>query len=217
MPKQDTVLRIDIVSDVVCPWCIVGYRQLQTAIDNTDVKAEIHWHPFELNPDMPPEGQNMREHIAEKYGSSAEDSQKSREHLSALGKELDFEFKFSDQMRMVNTFDTHQLIHWAERHGRENEMKLALFSAHFSDKMDISDQSTLADVAQTIGLDRTEALQVLQDQRYAADVRERQSYWLKQGIQGVPAVVFDSKFLVSGAQGVDQFEKCLLEVVAAKE
>lgn len=216
MSSQSRALKIDIVSDVVCPWCIVGYRQLQQAIDNTGIDAEIHWHPFELNPDMPPEGQDLREHIAEKYGSSAEDSRKSREHLSAVGAELGFAFSFPDDMRMVNTFDTHQLIHWAETHERAMEMKLALFTTHFSDNKDISSHEILADVAQSIGLERAEALLVLQDQRFAAEVRERQSRWLKKGIQGVPAVVFESKYMVSGAQGVERFEQCLQEILATE-
>lgn len=215
--SQTTALRIDIVSDVVCPWCIVGYLQLQKALDNTGIGAKIYWHPFELNPDMPPEGQDLREHISEKYGSSAEDSRKSREHLSALGLDLGFEFKFSENMRMLNTFDSHQLIHWAETHDRAMDMKLSLFATHFNDNKNIADHEILADVAQSIGLDRAAALLVLQDQRYAAEVRERQSYWLKQGIQGVPAVVFESKYLVSGAQGVERFEECLREVLGAAQ
>ncbi len=216
MGNPTKTLRIDIVSDVVCPWCIIGYRQLQQALDKTGINADVQWHPFELNPTMPPEGQNMHEHIAEKYGSSEEDSRKSREHLSAVDSELGFSFSFPTDMRMVNTFDAHQLIHWAETHSRAMDMKLALFAKHFSENKDISHHETLGEVSQSIGLDRSDALQVLQDQRYAEAVRELQSYWLKQGIQGVPAVVFDSKYMVSGAQGVDQFEKCLLEVMKAK-
>jgi len=217
MTEQNKALRIDIVSDVVCPWCIVGYRQLQAAIDNTGIKTDIHWHPFELNPDMPAEGQNMQEHIAEKYGSSAEESKSNRERLTEVGAELGFKFDFSEDMRMVNTFDAHQLIHWAETQQRANDLKQALFIAHFSDHKTISDHQTLAEIAQSVGLDRAEALQVLADQRYASDVRERQGHWIKQGIQGVPAVVFDSKYLVSGAQGTEQFERCLTDVVAQQK
>ncbi|MCV0428549.1 MAG: DsbA family protein, partial [Roseibium sp.] len=100
----DDVLQIDIVSDVVCPWCIVGFRQLEQAIERTGVSAAIKWHPFELNPDMPAEGENLREHIMRKYGSTAEQSEAARDRLTELGNGLGIDFRFSEDMRMVNTF-----------------------------------------------------------------------------------------------------------------
>jgi len=212
---MSTPLRIDIVSDVMCPWCIIGYRQLVTALEATKTPHEIHWHPFELNPDMPPEGQNIREHIIEKYGSTAEQSEESRKQMTALGTELGFDFQFTEDMRMHNTFNAHQLIHWADDQGREHDLKQALFTAHFTFRRDLSDNSVLADVASEIGLDRTEALAVLKDQRFAAEVREMQNFWLKQGIRGVPAVVFDRQHLVSGAQGVGNFTNILDQITAS--
>ena len=126
-------LRIDIVSDVVCPWCVVGYRQLAAALEKTNTDHEIHWHPFELNPNMPSEGQNMREHIMEKYGSSQAESEASRTRIAEAGSEVGFEFNFNDDLRMHNTFNLHQLLHWAEQQGRMHELKQALFIAHFTD------------------------------------------------------------------------------------
>ncbi|MBL4873786.1 MAG: DsbA family oxidoreductase [Rhodobacteraceae bacterium] len=211
---MSTPLRIDIVSDVMCPWSIIGYRQLVTALETTDTAHEIHWHPFELNPDMPPEGQNITEHIIEKYGTTPEQSEDSRNQMTTLGTELGFDFRFEQDMRMHNTFNAHQLIHWADTQGREHDLKQALFTAHFTFRRDLSDIHVLAEVAAEIGLNRPEAQAVLEDQRFAAEVREMQNFWLKQGIRGVPAVVFDRQHLVTGAQGVENFRHILGQISA---
>lgn len=205
-------LRIDIVSDVMCPWCIIGYRQLAQALDATGVAHEVHWHPFELNPEMPAEGQNTREHIMEKYGSTPEQSAQSRAQMAALGADLDIDFRFTEDMRMHNTFNTHQLLHWAETAGRKHDLKMALFTAHFTDGRDLSDNAVLADVAGEIGLDREEALAVLDDQRFAAEVRKSENFWIQQGIRGVPAVVFDRQHLVTGAQGAENYKSILTQL-----
>lgn len=210
-----TPLRIDIVSDVMCPWCIIGYRQLAQALEATGTAHDIHWHPFELNPDMPPEGQNTREHIIEKYGSTAEQSAQSRAQMTALGTELDIDFRFTEDMRMHNTFDAHQLLHWADTLGHQHDLKMALFTAHFTDGRDLSDKAVLADVAGEIGLDRDVALAVLEDQRFASEVRQEQGFWIQQGIRGVPAMVFDRQHLVTGAQGVENYSNILHQL--AKE
>lgn len=202
-------LRIDIVSDVMCPWCIIGYRQLALALEATGTAHEIHWHPFELNPQMPPEGQDGFEHVAEKYGSTRAQSEESRARMTALGTELGFDFRWTNGFRMHNTFNAHQLLHWADTQTRKHDLKMALFSAHFTDRRNLSDNAVLADVASEIGLDRTEALAVLEDQRFADDVRQVQSFWLKQGIQGVPAMIFDRQHLVTGAQGVENYTSIL--------
>ncbi|MBR9865280.1 MAG: DsbA family oxidoreductase [Rhodobacteraceae bacterium] len=205
-------LRIDIISDVMCPWCIIGYRQLAQALENTGTDHEIHWHPFELNPEMPAEGQNMREHIVEKYGSTPEQSEQSRQQMTRLGADLGFTFNFAQDMRMHNTFNTHQLLHWAETQGRKHDLKMALFDAHFTHRRNLSDNSVLADVAGGIGLDREEAAAVLADQRYASAVRELEQFWVQQGIRGVPAMVFNRKHLVTGAQGVENYTSVLRQL-----
>ncbi len=205
-------LRIDIVSDVMCPWCIIGYRQLLKALENTKTEHEVHWHPFELNPKMPPEGQNVREHLAEKYGSTPEQSAQNRTNMTKIGSDLEFDFNFTDDSHMHNTFNTHQLLHWAGEHGRKSDLKLAMFSAHFTDGRNLSDDTVLADIASSIGLDHAEAHSVLADQRFADSVRQEQSFWIQQGISGVPAVIFDRKHLVTGAQGVDNFTNILKQL-----
>jgi predicted DsbA family dithiol-disulfide isomerase len=202
-------IRIDIVSDIMCPWCIVGYRQLEEALQKSGTEAEIHWHPFELNPDMAPEGENMREHIVAKYGVSAEQSQAARSQLKTLGDSLGFTFSYDDDSRMWNTFAAHQLLHWAEAQGRAHDLEMALFEAHFTGGRNVSDHDTLADIAAEIGLDRDGALEVLADGRHAGEVRARQAFWHRQGISGVPAVVFDAQHLVTGAQGTDNYLRIL--------
>ena len=126
-------LEVDIVSDVVCPWCIIGYRQLQKALDMMpgEFAVDIRWHPFELNPGMPPEGQDVGEHLAQKYGTSPEQSQAARSRLTSLGDSLGFKFDYSPGMRMVNTFRAHQLLHWAAEQGLQTPLKLALFETFF--------------------------------------------------------------------------------------
>ncbi len=216
MTHQANKLQIDIVSDVMCPWCVIGYRQLATALEATGTPHEIRWHPFELNPDMPREGQDMREHLAEKYGSTREQSEASRATLTQAGADLGFEFRYAEDMRMHNTFNVHQLLHWADQRGRRHDLKMAFFAAHFTDGRNLSDDAVLADVAAEIGLDRSEALTVLADQRFATEVREAEQFWIKQGIQGVPAVIFNQQHLVSGAQGIDNFTSILNQLAAMR-
>jgi predicted DsbA family dithiol-disulfide isomerase len=214
--KMTNPLRIDIVSDVMCPWCVIGYRQLSQALDATGTDFEIHWHPFELNPEMPPEGQNTREHISEKYGSTPEQSEQARKHMQAMADDLGFDFRWTEDSRMHNTFNTQQLLHWADLKGRKHDLKLALFTAHFTNQRNLSDDAVLADVAAEIGLDRAEAAAVLDDQRFANDVRSAEHFWQQQGISGVPAIVFDQKHLVTGAQGVENYTSILSQLAEMK-
>lgn len=220
MTTDPNAIRIDIVSDVVCPWCIVGYRRLKPAMDavSDGVAFTLRWHPFELNPAMPPEGQNLGQHIQQKYGSTPEQSQANRQRLTDLGADLGFEFRFTGESRIYNTFKAHQLLHWAGEQGRDTDLKLALFDAYFTDQKNVSDDAVLLDTIAGIGLDRDEAAAVLADQRFAETVRNQENYWLSQGIQGVPAFIFNSRYLVSGAQDTavfaDLFDKLLAEEAA---
>ncbi len=212
-------LRIDIVSDVVCPWCIIGYRQLAEALKQTNTEHEIHWHPFELNSNMPSEGQNLHEHIMEKYGSSKEESDASRIRMTEAGSEVGFEFHFNDDTRTHNTFNLHQLLYWAGQQGQKpmHDLKQALFSAHFTDGRNISDNTVLADIAAEVGLDRDEALAVLEEQRFAKEVRTEERHWQQQGIQSVPAIIFNERHLVSGAQGVDNYVNILEQLATMQD
>ncbi len=205
-------LQIDFVSDVVCPWCVIGLKQLERALEITGTEAEIRFHPFELNPQMAPEGENLREHLAAKYGTTPEGSRQARERLTALGNELGFAFSYADDMRMVNTFRAHQLIHWADTLGRGPDLKMALFKAFFTDNNDLNDVNVLVENAAGIGLDPDEARAVLEDGRFADAVRQEEQLWVSRGIQGVPAVILNQRYLVSGAQGVDNFSAIVKQV-----
>ena len=163
-------LQIDIVSDVMCPWCVIGYKQLARALEAVGTPHNIRWHPFELNPNMPPEGQNITEHIAEKYGATPEQSRASRVQMTQAGADVGFEFAYTEDMRMHNTFNTHQLLHWAAQQGRMHDLKIALFTAHFTHGRNLSDNAVLADIAASIGLDQDQAGTVLADQRFAGEV-----------------------------------------------
>ena len=207
-------IRVDIVSDVVCPWCIVGLRQLQNAADKTGIGIDVHWHPFELNPQMPEAGQNLQEHICEKYGTTVEQNNENRKMLSTLGTELGFSFQYDDNSRMVNTYKAHQLLHWAKLQDQEHVLKQALFTAYFTEQRDVSDTDVLLSVVDSVGLDKDEASSVLNDGRHQSDVRSAQQFWAGQGVSGVPAMVFSEKYLVTGAQGIDYYSEVLNKISA---
>jgi predicted DsbA family dithiol-disulfide isomerase len=194
-------LQIDIISDVMCPWCIVGYRRLEQALSQfNDLEVKIQWHPFELNPTMGPEGQHLGEHIAEKYGSTPEQSAQNRQRLTQMGADLGFEFNFSDSSRIYNTLLAHQLLYWAAESGKQTELKLALFSSYFTQQQNPDDIEVLINIATQVGLDADEARIVLSDKRYEKAVKEAEQLWISRGIQAVPAIVFNQQYLVSGAQ-----------------
>jgi predicted DsbA family dithiol-disulfide isomerase len=207
-------LQVDIVSDVVCPWCIIGYKQLLKALESLPgyFDVAIAWHPFELNPGMPPEGQDLREHLAQKYGSSTQQSQSARMRLSQLGESLGFTFDYFEGMRMVNTFRAHQLLHWASGVGRQTELKLALFEAFFSRREDVNDLTVLTKVVKRVGLDTVEAGCVLEDGRYAEPVREEQELWLEREVHAVPTFYFQQQYVVPGAQDAEAFTRLLRKI-----
>jgi predicted DsbA family dithiol-disulfide isomerase len=202
-------VRVDILSDVVCPWCIVGYRQLEQALARLGIAARVTWHPFELNPEMPPEGQNLRQHLIAKYGITAEQSARARDDLTRIGAELGFAFEFTDDMRMVNTFAAHRLLDWAFGEGRQHPLQMALFAAHFSQRRDVSDMAVLTDIAASVGLDADAARAVLQSGAHGSEVRQKQKAWIDQGASGVPTMVFDGRFALTGAQGIDTYAQVL--------
>ncbi|WP_298807475.1 DsbA family oxidoreductase [uncultured Psychrobacter sp.] len=217
MEQAKNPLRIDIVSDVVCPWCAIGYSQLAKALKQTNTPHEIHWHPFELNPNTPHGGRNYREHIMEKYGTTAEDVKENRARMTAAGAEAGFNFQFTDEFRTYNTFNAHQLLHWADQQGRMHDLKQALFVAHFVDNKNVADSTVLADVAADIGLDRNEALAVITDQRFANVIREAVQHSKQQGVQSVPSVIFNGRHLVSGAQGIENYKNILKQLADMPE
>ncbi len=217
LAQAGPIIQIDIVSDVMCPWCIVGFKQLEQALGMTGVGAYVRWHPFELNPDMPPEGQNLTAHLADKYGSTPEQSAANRTRLAELGQSLGFTFNFSDDSRIVNTFAAHQLLGWAQPQNKQHPLKMALFDAHFSQGQDVSDADVLIRVAETVGLDADAAREVLRSGSHAEETRAHQQFWTARSISGVPSMVFDGKYLLTGAQGTQTYAQMLQKVIAEKD
>jgi len=209
-------LKIDFVSDIACPWCAVGLGSLETALERLkgEVEADIHFQPFELNPQMGPEGENVAEHIQKKYGSTPEQSAKNRAHIRERGAEVGFTFNTDETSRIWNTFDAHRLLHWAGTEGKQKALKAALLKANFTDGRNVSDASVLAEVAGEAGLDAARARSILASDEYTAEVREREAFYQRAGIQAVPAVIVADRYLISGGQPPEVFEQALRQIAA---
>ena len=209
-------IQLDVVSDVVCPWCIVGYQNLKKAIDELDVadRIDLQWQPFELNPNMPPEGQDLREHVAEKYGSSLEESNQARVNITARGKEAGFTFNFFEEMKIVNTRDAHILLEYAHEMGKQTELKLRLFTAAFTDQKDVSNRATLLEEVTALGLDINEATMRLDSDKHRQEVIAQEQEWQRLGISAVPTVVFNRTSAMSGAQPVSAYKEALTELLS---
>jgi predicted DsbA family dithiol-disulfide isomerase len=204
------MVKIDFVSDVSCPWCAIGLASLLTALKNLGSSAEnLHFEPFELSPDMGPQGEDVAEHIARKYGSSAQQFAQSQEMIRARGAELGFRFDMHKRTRIYNTFEAHRLLHWAGIERRQLELKQALFAAYFQEGVNVSDHAVLAQIAGQAGLDRTAAREVLESDRFASDVRAREQFYRNRGINAVPAIIINDRHLIEGGQPVGVFEKLL--------
>ena len=213
-------LKIDFVSDVVCPRCVVGLGGLETALETLKaegVAADIAFQPFELNPQIAPEGENIVEHIGRKYGATPEQSAANREMIEARAAEVGFDTRMGPDSRNWNTFDAHRLLHWAHETAPEKQkaLKQALFTAHFTENRNLTDAGVLTRAAEAAGLDRAEAGEVLASGRYAQAVRAAEELWRSRGINSVPAVVVEGKYLISGGQPASAFEQALRQI--AKE
>ncbi|MEX0143048.1 DsbA family oxidoreductase [Massilia sp. LMS1-1-1.1] len=211
-----TPVRIDFVSDVSCPWCVVGLKSLEQALDKLQdtVQADIHFQPFELNANMPPEGEDIGEHIARKYGSTPEQMAQSREAIRARGEQLGFTFAMDKRSRIYNTFDAHRLLHWAALEGRKKELKMALFDAYFTQGQDPSSHEVLLAVAGKVELDTVKAADVLASGAYADEVRAQEQFYQQNGINSVPAVIINERHLISGGQPPEVFEQALRQIIA---
>ena len=207
-------LRIDFVSDVVCPWCAIGLASLEQALQRThgEVAADIHFQPFELNPQLPAEGEGIGEHLQRKYGMGDAQLADNQERIRARGAELGVVFDFNARSRIWSTFDAHRLLHWAGIEGGQRALKHALLQAYFSEGRNVSDHATLVDIAGAAGFDVARAQAILASDDYAADVREAEQFFIRNGINGVPAVIIERKHLVSGGQPVAVFERALREI-----
>lgn len=213
---MSTQLKIDFVSDVSCPWCVIGLKALEQALDRVagDIEAELHFQPFELNPQMAPEGQDLFEHLAQKYGSSKADSDRNREMIRARGADVGFEFRIDRLERIYNTFDTHRLLHYAAEVGLQQQLKHALFSAYFTDGENPGSRAVLLKAAASVGLDSERAAAILDSDEYAKEVRQTQAFYHGQGIHAVPAIIINDQHLIEGGQPVEVFEQALRQIAA---
>ena len=218
-----TSLKIDFVSDVSCPWCAIGLSALEQALQRVaaEVTAEIHFQPFELNPQMAPGGQDITEHLTQKYGSSPEQQAQNREAIRRRGADLGFTFRKAGRDRIYNTFDAHRLLHWAglpdtRPAGLQPALKKALLEAYFTQGDSPESHAVLRRVAGKVGLDEARAGEILGGDEYADEVRERERFYSEAGIHSVPAVIINERHLISGGQPVEVFEQALRQIAAGK-
>ena len=209
-------MKIDFVSDVACPWCAVGLWSLDRALERLGdaVDVELHFQPFELNPTLPPEGEDAAEYLARKYGASMDQLAKNRAVLRERGAAVGF--AFGDRPRVWNTFDAHRLLHWAglESSEKQSKLKHALLTAYHSRAENPAARDVLLRAAKESGLDVERATAIVDSDEYAAEVRERERHWQQLGINSVPAVIIDDKHLISGGQPAEVFERALRELAA---
>ena len=209
-------MRIDFVSDVSCPWCAIGLNALEETIKRvgSPEPVELHFRPFELNPDMQPGGQDITEHLVQKYGITVEQAATNRDAIRQRGKQVGFDFNMAQRGRIYNTFDAHRLLHWAELQGRQRDLKRALFKAYFTEGQDPSDHAVLLALAVQVGLDESAARDVLSSDRFAQEVRTQERFYAEQGIRSVPAVIINDRHLIQGGQPVELFEQALRQIAA---
>jgi len=216
-----TPLHIDFVSDVACPWCAVGLAALESALKKLEgeVAVDLHFQPFELNPQMGPQGQDVAEHLTQKYGSTPEQQAKAREGIAARGAAVGFAFRKEGRGRVWNTFDAHRLLYWAGEQGarQQRDLKMALLQAYHGEGRNPSDAAVLAEVAASVGLDREAAEEILAGDRYAREVREREQEWQQLGIHAVPSVVINRRHLIQGGQPPELFEQALRQLAGQPE
>jgi len=213
--KESRTLNVDIVSDVVCPWCVIGYGRFKKALSklSCQIDVNVRWHPFELNPNMASDGENLRQHLSAKYGTTLEGSIKARAMLTDLGKDVGFDFNYFDDMKMFNTHECHQLLLWSAETDKQTSLAMAMFEEFFTGKGNFSHESLLK-LVDNIGLDVEEAKQVLLNKTFSLKVRSIENKWAQKGLNGVPAFIFNDSVIVSGAQEVEVFESVMSEVLS---
>jgi len=207
--------KIDIFSDVVCPWCIIGYQSLSAALDQSGLtdKVDLNWLPFELNPDMPVEGKSYLDYGRDKYGRSPEQAAASLDHVVKSAASVGFDVVFPDEPRIYNTFNAHRLLHWARESGLQTELKLAFFSLFFQEQGSFSDEEELLNCVKKVGLSRERAAEILQSNEYSDAVKTGLNFAHQNGITSVPTYIFDNKYMVTGGQPANTFIEVLNRVI----
>ena len=209
-------MKIDFVSDVSCPWCAIALGALEAALARlgAQIDADLRFQPFELNPNMGKEGQDIVEHLSEKYGSTRADIERSQEAIRARGAEVGFTFDMHKRTRIYNTLDAHRLLYWAGMEGKQRALEHALFAAYFTAGRDPSDHGVLLELAAQVGLDTERARQILASDEYTTEVRAREQLYQDQGIHAVPAVIVNDRYLIRGGQPTHVFEEVLRRITA---
>lgn len=207
-------LKIDYVSDLACPWCAIGLAGLVEAATRLqgELEIEMHFQPFELNRNMPPEGANMGEHLVAMTGASAAQVEEERRNLTAIAAEAGLAFKLDRETRVWNSFDCHRMVYWAEQAGDPLLLKTALFKANFCDGRQVSNHEVLAGIAADCGLDRVRAMEILKSETYLDEVDERMKLWMSRNIRGVPAIIFNDRHIVEGGQSASTFVKIMRQI-----
>ena len=204
---------------MACPWCAIGLASLQQALTQLDgtLKAEIHLQPFELNPNLPFEGEDATEHLMGKYGIGEEQLEANRAAIRERAAALGLAFNMRKGSRVYNTFDAHRLLHWAELQNNELALvlKRALLRAYFGDGENVADRDVLVRIAREAGLDAGAARRVLDSDEFADAVRAQERHFQQAGIQSVPATIVNGQYLISGGQPPEAFERALREIAAA--
>tara|TARA_R110002072_G_scaffold284396_5_gene448705 strand:- start:33174 stop:33824 length:651 start_codon:yes stop_codon:yes gene_type:complete len=210
-------LQIDIVSDIACPWCAIGYARLERAIEQLgpDYEFSIQWRAFELNPYHSGKGEPILPALAKKYGRSESEMRAAQSNMMEIAKELGINFNKLQERLTANTFDAHRLVKWAGGYGLQTVMKKALFEAYFGKALNISDQEALLTCVEALGLDMGEARQVLESDQYSTAVREDETKYQNSGVSSVPAFIVNQKYLISGAQESSVLAKALQDISAA--
>ena len=207
-------MKIDFVSDIACPWCAVGLNALERALERLgdEVPVTLHFQPFELNPQMPPEGEDVVQHLSRKYGLPPEQLAKNREALRERGASVGF--RFGERSRIWNTFDAHRLMHWAGLEGadRQRALKHALLGAYHTDGENPGATDVLLRAAAHAGLDPERAREVIESGAYADEVRAAERHWQQLGISAVPSVIIDDRHLIQGGQPPEVFERALRQL-----
>jgi predicted DsbA family dithiol-disulfide isomerase len=210
-----SAITIDIVSDVVCPWCAIGYRQLEKAVGTMGERIEvsIRWHPFELAPGMPPGGMNIADYMRERYGATPEQGSSNRDRIVEIGRNLGIDFRYSPESRMYNTRRAHRLLAWAGENGGQTALKLALFDSFFTQQKNVHEVDVLLEAVEAAGLDIDEARAVLEDPDSGARLEPELAHWRDQNITGVPAFIVNGKYMIPGAQDSETWVRVLERVL----
>lgn len=211
-----TQLKIDFISDISCPWCVVGLRNMEAALANIgeDIEAYVRFEPFELNPDMPPEGMDRKSYFATKYRISPDEAKRRGGEIKARAEETGFTMNTGEGFRIYNTFDAHRLLEWAMEEGKQRALKHALFEAYFTDGKNMGDHEALAGIAESVGLDGARAREILAGDDYAGHVRQSQSHQRGRGVQSVPTIIVNGEYVINGGQPPAIFEKAFRHIAS---